>query len=404
MVANTSQGNRCRQPEITLKHAMRVAADAGINEATEITHRDCLGVPVFTTERKKAHDTIVSYGKGLNCIDAAVGAYMEAIEYYFCEPGIGSVETHWGTARNVAGYSEAEDSILDFAPLLRREVSLDAPLLLASVEDIETGEICSLPAELIDFPARDTGQFLFGTSTNGVASGNSLVEASIHALLELIERDIWSFECIHSTSILVEPNSLPDEVNEIVDRAQRNGLGLIIRSIFNDFGLPFFAAFIFDINQPRRISFNGGWACDLNRHRALVRAVTEAAQSRLAFMPGGGRENSRVAHQAAESQELEASLVRKHIVGVSDTHGKVTFGDIPDLDVPASLIQQMEIVKECVRRVSPKPIYRAVYTPPDAALHVVRMVVPLLENMTEFDVRVGPRLKAAIDDRSSKSG
>jgi len=36
-----------------------------------------------------------------------------------------------------------------------------------------------------------------------------VLEASIQALLELIERDIWSFELVRSSSRLVDPASLP---------------------------------------------------------------------------------------------------------------------------------------------------------------------------------------------------
>jgi len=43
------------------------------------------------------------------------------------------------------------------------------------------------------------------------------------------------------------------------------------------------------------------------------------------------------------------------------------------------------------------PIYRAVFTSPESPLQVVRLVVPLLENLKETRVRMGPRLKAAIE-------
>jgi ribosomal protein S12 methylthiotransferase accessory factor len=143
---------------------------------------------------------------------------------FFRRTGAGSVSTHWGSARDVAGQDRV-DAILDFVPLLQREIDLDSPLLLAAVGTLRA--VTSVP-----FPQNSsiTGaglwQSLFGSSTNGLASGNSLLEASIQALLELIERDIWSFECVRCASRLVETASLPDEVREIVDRAERNGLQL----------------------------------------------------------------------------------------------------------------------------------------------------------------------------------
>jgi ribosomal protein S12 methylthiotransferase accessory factor len=406
MVSSSARAMRCCGPETTLRHAKQWAVTAGISEVTEITNRDVLGVPVYVSVRPQAMGETFTFGKGLHRIDAEVGAYMEALEYFFAEPGIGRVLTRWGTARDVAGHEQADDAVLDFVPLLQREVDLDAPLLLACVHDLESGDECALPAELIFYPAPHVGQPLFGASTNGLASGNSAIEASIQALLELIERDIWSFEFIRRASRLVQLASLPDDVREIVERAARNGLQLKVRTIPNSYGMPFFAVFVFDINNPSRKSFNGGWACDLDRHRALVRAVTEAAQSRLAFTHGGRRApQPRAAGFASDSQELEANLVRQQMREVSDARRETSLTDIPDVVTEGSTLQQqLDAVIERLRCVTHKPIYRAVYTPPEAQLQMVRLVVPLLENFKETRVRVGRRLKAAIDAYSAQAG
>ena len=389
---------RSLAPETTLLYAKQWAATAGISKVTEITDLDVLGVPVYVSVRPQARGEAFTFGKGLRRVDAEVGAYMEALEFYFAEPGIGCISTHWGSARDIAGHERADDAILDFVPLLQREVDLDGPLLLASAQDLESGAECSIPAELVFYPAPDAGQRLFGSSTNGLASGNSLVEATIQALLELIERDIWSFEFVGPASKLVEPASLPDEVREIVERAERNGLQLKVRNIPNDYGMPFFAAFVFDLSNPSRRTFNGGWACDLDRDRALVRAVTEAAQSRVAFIHGGRKvPKPEAAGSALEAQQREAKLVRQHMSGVSDTQHQVLLTDIPDVAVAGDLQQKLDAVIERLRRVVKEPIYRVVFTPPESPLQVVRVVVPLLENLKETRVRVGRRLKAAID-------
>ncbi len=401
MVSSIGPGGRGRPPEATLAYAKQWAAAAGINEVTEITEMDKLGVHVFVSIRPQASADCYTFGKGLRRIDAEVGAYLEALEYFFAEPGMGRISTHWGTARNVAGHEEADDAILDFAPLLQREIDLDAPLLLASVQDLESGERRAVPAELIYCPAPDVGESLFGASTNGLATGNSLLEASFHALVEVIERDIWSFEFVHQNSRLVEPSSLPDEVREIVERAERSGLQLKVRTLPNDYGMPFFVAFIYDDNNPCRKNFNGGWGCDLNRRTALLRAVTEAAQSRLAFIHGGRKvPKLGVSPIAPEAQEDEVKLVRQNIRGVSDTRRQIKLAEIPDVAVGGSITEQLQAVIERLRLVSPKPIYRAVYTPVDAPLQVVRVVVPLLESFQETRNRVGRRLKAAIDSRA----
>jgi len=384
---------RSLPPETTLLNARQWAATAGISEVTDITEFDVLGVPVFVSVRPQARGEAFTFGKGLRPVDAEVGAYMEALEFYFAEPGIGDVSTHWGSARDVAGHERADDAILDFVPLLQREVDLDGPLLLASVQDLESGAERAIPAELIYYPAPDVGQSLFGSSTNGLASGNSVLEATIQALLELIERDIWSFEFVRNASKLVEAASLPDEVREIVGRAEQNGLQLKVRTIHNDYGIPFFAAFVFDLNNPSRKTFNGGWACDLDRDRAVLRAVTEAAQSRVAFIHGGRK-------APTTPQDQDAERVRRHMLGVSDPQQQVLLTDIPDLAVAGTLQQKLDALIAILRRVVQEPIYRVVFTPPDLPLQVVRVVVPLMENLKEIRVRVGRRLKAAIESAS----
>jgi len=391
MVSSSARSMRSVTPETTLQYARELSAVAGISEVTDITGLDVLGVPVFVSVRPQARGESHTFGKGLRRIDAEVGAYMEALEFYFAEPGVGHVSTRWGSARDVAGHERAEDAILDFVPLINREVDLDGPLLLAAARNLETEDECAIPAELVFYPARDVGQPLFGSSTNGLASGNSLLEASIQALLELIERDIWSFEFVRRESKLVEASSLPGDVREIAERAERHGLQLKVRSIPNDYGMPFFAAFVFDLNEPSRERFNGGWACDLDRQRAVVRAVTEAAQSRVGFIHGGRKA------PAVDNQLQEAKVVRQHMLGVSDARQQISFTDIPDLAVAGPLQQKFDTVIERLRSVLDEPIYRVVFTAPESPLQVVRLVVPLLENLKETRVRLGRRLKAAID-------
>ena len=390
----SSRSMRALAPETTLLYAQRLAAAAGISEVSDLTDLDVLGVPVCVSVRPHARGESFTFGKGLRLVEAEVGAYMEALEFFFAEPGNGQLATRWGSPREVSRAEHASDAILDFPPLLNREVDLDASLLLASVQDLETGDDCTIPAELIYYPAPDVGQSLFGSSTNGLASGNSVLEASIQALLELIERDIWSFELVRSASRLVDPASLPDNVREIVERAEQHGLRLKVRTVPNDYGLPFFAAFVFDLNNPSRRTFNGGWACDVDRDVALVRAVTEAAQSRVAFIHGG---RNVPASQVVDSTSDESQLVRRHIQGVSDPRKQTSLRDIPHPAFSGTQEQQLDLVISRLRGVVQEPIYRVVLTSPESPLQVVRLVVPLLESFKESRVRVGRRLKASID-------
>jgi ribosomal protein S12 methylthiotransferase accessory factor len=388
---------RCRAPEATLELARELAAVAGIAEVTDLTDRDVLGLPVFISHRPAANS--FAYGKGLEPIDAELGAYMESIEYHFSEPhSAHRVVTRWGTAREVVGVAEAPSSFLDFCPRLGRAVELDGPLLLAEAEALD-GARAWVPAELAFSPVPEVGQALFGASSNGLASGNSVLEASVHALTELLERDIWSFEFVRRSSQRVADDSLPDEIAAVSERARRHGLELVVRTILNEHELPFFAAFLFDPSQPRLRSFNGGWGCHIDARVALTRAVTEAAQSRLAYIHGGRSEPRRPTSLFAAGERDEQEQIEAQIAVVRSRRGSVRWGELERAAVPTpdGLERMLEHLLARVSRATGRTVYRLCYTDVDSPLAVVRLIAPGLEHFCEGRTRIGPRLARAIE-------
>jgi ribosomal protein S12 methylthiotransferase accessory factor len=382
---------RAASPEHTLRLAKSWAGAARIRAVSEITHLDCLGVPVFVSERDGAMSDGFTFGKGLAAIESEIGAHMEAIEHHFAEPGTAELETKWGTPRDLARGTADADAVFEFAPKLSHRAAPDQPLLLARAHDAESGAPAWIPAELVFNPAPDVGKVLYGASSNGLASGNSVEEASLHALFELIERDIWSIEFVRNASLRVSERGLPPQIHDIAQTASRNGLRLVMRYVPNEFGTPFFAAFLFDPARQEQRFFNGGWGCHLDRRIALMRAVTEVAQSRAAYLHGGR------AAPEWDGAGPEAEGVRGQMELVSREHPAISFAEIPEPECAGSIAAQWAQAVACLRRVVDRPIYRVVYTPNDAPLHVVRLVVPLLENFSKETMRVGPRLQAALE-------
>jgi ribosomal protein S12 methylthiotransferase accessory factor len=389
---------RVVSPRITLRHAKVLAEMAGVHAVHDITAMDCLGVPVFISERPGAACTAYTFGKGCFPIDSEVGAYMEAIETWFSEPGVARIETRWGSPSKLSGVRADCDPILEFAPKFDYRAAPDRTLLLARAEDVESGAAGWIPAELVFNPAPPDVDTLYGSSSNGLASGNTVLEASIHALYELIERDIWSIEFVRSRSAKVFDEGLPFHVRKIVEAAVRNGLRLVIRTVPNDYGIPFFAAFLFDPSKFDSRFFNGGWGCHHERGTALMRAVTEAAQSRAAVLHGG-RELKR-----SDDPDADAERVEQQIETVSNAAQSIQFEDIPEQPPAPSLAAQWAAAVNCLRRVVDRPIYRVIYTPSEGPLHVVRLVVPLLEHFTRSTMRIGPRMRAELEARTGESG
>jgi ribosomal protein S12 methylthiotransferase accessory factor len=379
-------------PQTTLRYAKAWAELAGVRAVRDITAMDCLGVPIFVSERRGAAFSAYTFGKGRFPIDAEVGAYMEAIESYFSEPGVARVETRCGWPSELSGVRADCDPILEFAPKFDYRADANRALLLARAEDVEGGTEGWIPAELAFNPAPpDVDTPLYGSSSNGLASGNTVLEASIHALYELIERDIWSIEFVRNRSAHVDDDGLPCYVQKIVEAAARNGLRLVTRYVPNDYGIPFFAAFLFDPNKLESRSFNGGWGCHHEREIALMRAVTEAAQSRLAFLHDR-REPKRSNYPLAEADRM-----KQQVDTISSTTLSIRFEDIPEQPLATPLAAQWAAAVNCLRRVIDRPIYRVIYTPSEGPLHVVRLIMPLLEHFTRSTMRIGPRMQAELE-------
>ena len=72
-----------------------------------------------------------------------------------------------------------------------------------------------LPGELDLVPYPPDGEaFLFGWTTNGLASGNSLDEATLHASFEVLERDAIAMNKARDCSQLVLNTDLPPPFDE----------------------------------------------------------------------------------------------------------------------------------------------------------------------------------------------
>ena len=383
---------RLRPARDTLREARHWASRVGISRVTEITALDRIGCPVFAAIRPLASASPVSFGKGLRPIDAEVGAIMEAIETCYAEPGARAVETTWGNAMAVAGAEHREDAILDYAPILNTQVDLQAPMLLVEAHEVESGQSALIPAELVFHPAPMVGAKLFGTSTNGLASGNSILEATIHGLLELIERDIWSFEYVQNRSSLVRVDSLPASAQMLKERIARADLEFVVRHVPNPYGLAFFAVFLFDPERLEPVFFNGGWGCHSMRNVALNRALCEAAQSRLAFIHGLRSLNS-----AESGADNDKARVIKSIRLATSSSICCNYDAVPTFPPAPTLQGQLNQILDQLRRVTRMPVYRVIYTNPSDRLQVVRIVVPTLEHFCPGTMRVGRRLGASLN-------
>ena len=150
-----------------------------------------------------------------------------------------------------------------------------------------------MPAEIVhtDYTQPLDGYFLAGS--NGLASGNHLVEAISSAVCELVERDavaLWSASGIRARAErALDIASIDDaDCRALLDKYDKAGIDVRIWNVTTDIGI---AAFICDIRdrsaaEPRRLRHFHGAGCHPDRAIALARALSEAAQTRLTYIAG----------------------------------------------------------------------------------------------------------------------
>jgi ribosomal protein S12 methylthiotransferase accessory factor len=137
------------------------------------------------------------------------------------------------------------------------------------------------------------GAGAFSCSSNGLASGNNIWEASIHAITEVIEREgLHQFDALTADAQDVRKirlESIDDSgARSVLDLYERAEMDVAVWETTEHTGIPAFKCGIMartGAKHERPGTFYGS-GCHPSRDVAVCRALTEAAQSRLTLISG----------------------------------------------------------------------------------------------------------------------
>lgn len=372
--------------ERTLERARRHFGPMGITRVANITGLDCIGIPVIMVCRPNSRSLTVSQGKGVDLESARASGVMEAIEHYHAERidhplKLGS----WNDLR----FSHV---LVDVRRLPRTTASLFTPdtgLLWIQGLDLMAERPKWLPFELVhtnyvvDLPS-GTGCFVLGS--NGLASGNHELEAIVHGLCEVIERDAHCL-FLHELAAAQEQrrldlNSVDDPAClSLLERYRRAGVEVCVWDITSDVGVAAFRCVVFDADRGslRALPPMEGIGCHLLREIALQRALTEAAQSRLTFIAGARDDTLR--HKYDRKQyEAVAERARQRL----SRPGQRSFADVPRT-FNASLEGDLSALLERLQAAGIEEAVAVNLTRSEFGIPVVRVVVPGLEGHIHVD-------------------
>jgi ribosomal protein S12 methylthiotransferase accessory factor len=361
---------------------------------TDVTRLDCLGIPVFASIRPRGRTLHVHAGKGLSPEDARVGACMEALELSVCEQASGQVvpkRVRWGELERCW---QGQWSLGDLAPRRDRRLDRRRSTLSLDCEDLRTGAPVPMPAGLIlPFQPVDGSSAALPWCSNGLASGNDVAEATLHALFEVLERDTRTLNRASDSSCLLPAQQMPEPFAEMATRWPGVGVELIVRYLPNAFALPCFEAYIHDAGSTD-VDLCGGAGLHWDKGIALTRAVTEAAQSRLTNIHGGRDDLPRnyVRHEPAN--QLRSALAQNTLLQrLRDGGRAVTWAAIPQLPgLPrATLLRRVmaRIATQGFPHVLRRDLSKDIGM---QDLSVVKLLVPGAENGISEPTRIGPRL------------
>ena len=293
-------------PEETAARVLALREPLGITRVANLTGLDRIGIPVVAVCRPNARSLAVSQGKGLTLAAARASGLMEAAELYHAE--------HVALPRVRASYAALcrRRPVVDVRGLPRPRTSLFRPdFEIPWIEGriLRAAEPVWVPYELVhvDYRARrQPGSGCFVGGSNGLASGNTVVEALVHGLCEVVERDATTLWFQRSpieaggTRIALETVDDP-QCRDLLERYAAAGITVGLWETTTDTRIPSFLCQIAELGQARLRPLSGahGMGCHPQRFVALLRALTEAAQCRLTWISG--------ARDDARSEDFDAT-------------------------------------------------------------------------------------------------
>ena len=366
---------------------------AGITRIADITDLDRIGLPIYTAIRPTAEEGAISIygGKGISKDHAKASAMMEGFERYSAEKQDDD-EVVVASLEEISKKGDYIDPVSLNLPKDFRKENLEAMKLEWSLaKDIVSGEDFYIPTNAVFHPYIHNNQVqsLFKSNTNGLASGNILEEAILHGMLEVIERDAWSiFELTHKNYAQIDLDSIESElVNDVIYKFESEGIKIKLMDFTADVKIPTIAASADDTVTKDAGLLTLGMGTHLDPEVAILRALTEVAQSR-ATQINGAREDTVRADFAREAGYERMKRINKFYF--KDEDEKIKLSDIENKST-SSITKDIEIVKE---ELIANDIERILYvdlTRPELDVSVVRVIIPEMELFALDPSRAGYR-------------
>jgi ribosomal protein S12 methylthiotransferase accessory factor len=392
--------HRTMAPEDTFERVRRFMPAMGITRVANVTGLDCIGIPVVVVCRPNSRSLSVSQGKGLTLAAAKVSGLMESVEAFHGETIVRPLLL--GSASELGSRHRVTD-IYDLPRTSSVPLDDDTPFLWAEGYDVMQGETVWVPYELVHVNATATGRVtpgLFCCSTNGLASGNTLLEAISSGICEVVERDSTAVSGLRPdaerAAVRIDLDTIDDPgCREALDKFAAAGIAVGVWDTTTDVCIPSFDCLIAERTEDavRALHASGGQGCHPSRAVALLRALTEAAQTRLTVISGARDDLLRTEYDRHRSPDQVQKLRNLALAtgGRSFSAAPTFEGETFDDDVCWMLGR--------LRAAGLHSVIVFDLTKPEFGISVVKVVIPGLEGIHSFPNYVlGSRARRAMQE------
>lgn len=389
--------HRAVPPEVTVEHVRRLMPALGITRVANVTGLDHIGIPVVMVCRPNARALSVAQGKGLTLAAAQASGLMEAFETFHAERIMLPLK--------LAGYEElrVDHRVADISQLPRgadRHIHPSQPLHWIAGVDLFSGETVWAPFDLVHtnytLPMRQTMSGFTATS-NGLASGNTLLEAISHAICEVVERDattLWRLRpAAERAQTRVDLDTIGDpDCRMLLERYACAEMAVLVYEISSDIGIPVFLCRIFDRHdQPlRRLGYTECMGCHPTREVALLRALTEAAQGRLTMIAGSRDDN----YPGSYTRQRDPATIERLRAEYAHPGQHRSFAAAPSFSSD-SFNADVSWLLDRLSAAGLRQVIVVDLSRPEFGLAVVRVIIPGLEALSEgSSYTPGPRARS----------
>ncbi|MBF0516260.1 MAG: YcaO-like family protein [Nitrospirae bacterium] len=365
---------RTLSPEETLKRIAPYFRTVGLTRLSDITGLDKIGIPVIASIRPDAKTIATSSGKGTTTEAAMASGAMESIEIFHAENIDASVITmsyeQLRKKHNVIetrGLTLTKNSIFNIKKpehwILGWDIANNCEVA-APMTQVSMGWSVSAQGSTLSFQV----------GSNGLASGNHFLEALSSALFEVIERDAISCytEAYNRRGYQlkrIDPASICyDSAVNLIERFESAHVRPVIFDFTVDTAVPVYVTYLYDL-QSRHMGVYKGSGAHLNPEIALVRSLTEAAQSRALIIAGSRDDIFRYTYSSVkinDNDAIHSYFNSAHTMSAFDRQDESTSTFEGDIQL-------------CIKKLKHAGLNRIIVydlTRPDIGIPVLRVIVP----------------------------